>query len=163
METYADQINYVRNITKVYIHLLQDADWYVPLEANGQQLNNISWIVAHLAVSQNFLQNYCIGKQMLDIPWARQFGRGSTPSTVDNTPSKEELLETLDRVLENTIKNVNELDPSSYSLPNPVGFKVPLLDQMLSTEGVIFHGIWHESHHSGQLANWTKSLGISTL
>ncbi len=161
--TYAEQIQGIRKLSKTYIHLLQDADWYVPLEANGVQLNNISWIVAHLAASQTFLQNYCIGKQMLKIPWARQFGMGSAPSSREDSPSKEEILDTLDRVFENTVKNISDLDPVDYSLPNPAGFKVPLFADELSIEDMIFHGIWHESHHSGQLANWAKALGIKTL
>ncbi len=161
--TYAEQIQGVRDLSMTYLKLLENADWYVPFEVNGVQLNSISWIVAHLSASQNFLQNYCIGKQMLKIPWARQFGMGSTPSSREETPSQEELMETLDRVLQNTVKNVSEIDPTTYGLPNPAGFKAPLFGKELTIEDMIFHGIWHESHHSGQLASWAKSLGIATI
>ncbi len=161
--TYADQITQVRRLSKYYISILDELDWYVPMEANGMQLNSISWIVAHLSASQNFLQNYCIGKPMIKIPWARQFGMGSSPSSRDDSPTKQELLETLDKVFENTVKNINELDPALYPEPNPAGFKIPQLGGEFTIEEMIVRGIWHESHHSGQLAMWAKSRGIPTI
>ncbi len=161
--TLAEQTQYARHRTMIYIESLLSEDWYSPADINGQYLNSISWIVAHIAVSQNFLHNYCIGKDMVKIPWARQFGMGSLPSSREDSPSQSEILDVMNKVYKNSLSNIQSTDPKSLLAPNPIGFKNPNSEQILSYEEVINHGIWHESHHSGQLAIWMKTLGKKTI
>lgn len=146
------QLEYTRRYTDHYVDALKDQDWYITPEVNGVKLNSVAWIVGHIVVSQNFLQNYCLGMPHLKITWARDFGMGSVPLPADQSPSQKEILETMVEVMKNTVSNIKSLDPSLYPIHNPKEFKPPLATEALTYEQCIYHGLWHESGHAGQLA-----------
>ncbi len=161
--TLEKQTEYTRHQTLNYLHLLADADWYTGLMIGDSYFNSISWLAAHIAVSQNFLQSYCIGREMVKIPWARQFGMGSQPSSREDSPSQEEILDTMEAVHLNALKNIRSLDTSELARENPLAFRPPSVEHVLSIEEVIHHSHWHEGHHSGQLALWAKALDKPTI
>ena len=149
-----------RDITLMYFKLLRNTDLQRTFEINGIKLNSPFWIMAHLAVTENFLLNRSTGGPVIKIPWARQFGMGSEHSLPEACPPLDEVLETLATVHKSAMDHVASLSDDLLDQPNTSGFE--FLGEK-TYRSVMEHAIRHEGTHSGHLGWLCKLNGIKTI
>lgn len=137
-----------------------DCDLHQVFEVAGKPMNSAFWILAHLAVSENFLMLHATGGERVRIPWARNFGLGSTPLLPDACPPLEEVLEIMQTVHERSQAHVRQLTAEQLGAPTVTGTDFGGKDEIRS---VIMHAIRHEGMHAGHLGWICKWQGLKTI
>lgn len=160
VQTLIETIEFTRDLTKYYLHKLKGIDNHKVFEVEGKRLNSVLWIIAHMAVSENFLLLICTGGERVKIPWARQFGLGSEIPKKKDCPPMEEVLLTLNEVHQQAIKHLNTLSDEQLSTPTTKELSF-IGDNTI--KNVIKHHIRHEGSHNGQLGWLCKLFDIKTI
>lgn len=158
--TLAGVMDKTRQITLLYLDKLKETDLHHVFEINGNRLNSAFWIMAHLPVTQNYLMLRATGGEHVKIPWARQFGQGSTPPIPSEFPSLDEVKGVMKEVHEKSLAHVRGLAPGILEQPNLAGFEFP---GVKTVRDVIVHAIRHEGTHAGHLGWLCKLHGIKTV
>ncbi|MCO6498957.1 MAG: DinB family protein [Vicingus serpentipes] len=159
-ETLVETLELSRDLTQYFIKKLEGKDLYKVFEIEGKELNSILWIVAHLAISENWLLLVCTGGEKVKIPWARQFGLGSTIPKKEEYPPAEEIFETFNKVHQAAIKHIAQLTDEDLLQPTTNGTTFGGEDSIGS---IIKHNIRHEASHAGQLGWLCKLNGVKTI
>ncbi len=149
-----------RQLTIIYLNLLQQTDFYRVFEADGKKLNNVFWIMAHLAVTENFLLLRSTGGESPKIPWARQFGLGSVPIAKEECPPMDEVAGVFSDIHQKSVRHIATLEDSFLDQDNTTGFEFA---GEKSVRSIIVHAIRHEGTHAGHLGWLCKLNGIKTL
>lgn len=126
-------------------------------------LHSVRWILAHLAICVDF------GMKQLNLPgmcpadWLAAYGPRSSPGTAEQIrPSRQQLLDVIERGYELLISEASRADPSILELPqqlsllpgNPLRTRRDLLGHLLVT---------HFAVHLGQLSSLRRLLGKPPL
>ncbi len=157
----ADFLASARELSKMYFNILRDTDIKRRFKSEeGIELNSAFWVIAHLAVTQNFLVLRCSGGPKITIPWARDYGLGSTGASTDSAPSFEEVWETFKSVHNTCMEWVSGLSEEQLNAPAINGFNF-MTDG--SIRGAIMHAVRHEGLHTGHLSWICKLNGIKTI
>ena len=156
----ANVIQKTRELANLYLNLLKDVDQYKEFEVEGKKLNSVFWIRAHMTVTQNFLLLRSTGGETIKIPWARQFGLGSTTITKELCPPMEEITNMFEMVHEKSVKHIATLDDAYLDQVNASGFEFAGEN---SVRSIIIHSIRHEGTHAGHLGWLCKLNGIKTM
>lgn len=149
-----------RNITRFFLSNLKGHDVYKSFELNGQKLNNVIWLVGHMAWSQDafILKNLNTG--IVSPDWLSQFGMGSKCPTEGNGPNYTEVYNTFKDIHIKSIEALPNASPELLAQPNMFGFG---FGEDKSVEMLVRHCIRHESNHAGHLGWLCKLNGIKTL
>ncbi len=159
-ETLAQTMEQTRNLTLFYFNKLKDQDIHKQFVLEGLALNNAFWIMAHLAVTENFLLLHSIGAEREKISWARNFGLGSEIMEPENCPMFEEVKTVMNSVHAKAMNYVRSLTDEDLLKPTINGVNFGGEDSVKST---IMHAIRHEGGHTGQLGWLCKLYGIKTF
>ena len=159
-ETLAQTMEQTRNLTLFYFNKLKDQDIHKQFESEGIALNNAFWIMAHLAVTENFLLLHAIGSERERISWARDFGLGSEIKAAESCPTFEEVKTVMNTVHTKAMTYVRTLTDTDLLKPTINGVNFGGEDSVKST---IMHAIRHEGGHTGQLGWLCKLYGIKTF
>lgn len=159
-QTLVETIEMSRDLSNYFIKKLEDQDLYKVFEVEGKELNSALWIMAHLAVSQNWLLLVCTGGDRVKIPWARQFGLGSEIPGKEDYPPIEEIKSTMEQVHNTAISHISNLSDEDLSKPTTNGTAFGGED---SIRAIIKHCARHESSHAGQLGWLCKLFGVKTV
>ncbi len=159
-KTLADVLESTRQLSLFYWNKLSDKDIFQTFECNGVQLNNAYWIMAHLAVTENFLVLRSTGGEMQKFSWAKLFGLGCPIPEKELCPPINEMLETLHSVHQKSIQHILSLSDEDLSKPTATGAKFGGED---SYRAIITHAIRHEGTHAGHLGWLCKLHGIKTI
>jgi hypothetical protein len=149
-----------RRLTETYLELLKNVDLHQVFEVEGKQLNSVFWIMAHLAVTENYLLLRSTGGDMKKISWARQFGIGTTPPAPADCPPLQEVRETLTAVHQAAVAHVASINDQSLDDINSTSFE---FDGEKTIRSVIVHAIRHEGTHAGHLGWLCKLHSIKTI
>ena len=122
--------------------------------------SSISWLVAHITISENWLLLVCTGGERVKIPWARQYGLGSIPPKKEDAPSFEEILKYFKEVHHTAINYVSQLTDEDLSKPTTNGITFGGED---SVRAIIKHAIRHECAHAGHLSWLCKLFDVKTI
>jgi hypothetical protein len=156
----SDVMDKTRQLTAYYMNFLKQTDLHKVFEIEGKRLNSAFWIMAHLAVTENFLLLRSTGGDHVKIPWARQFGLGSVPPAPGDCPPIDEVNQLLQQIHEKSLKHIASLDPEILDQENSTGFT---FDGDKSIRSAVVHAIRHEGSHAGHLGWLCKLNGIKTL
>lgn len=159
-EILASVMDSTRGMTNYYFSKLKDTDLHRVFNAGDVALNSAFWIMAHLAVTENWLLLRSTGAEHVKIPWARQFGMGAQPYDKGHAPQLDEVMQTLGNVHELSLTHVRSLTDEQLKAPNTTGFD---LFGSSSVRDVVVHAIRHEGSHGGHLGWLCKLNGIKTL
>ena len=159
-QTIAEMLDLSRQLTLYYLKKLENEDPYKVFEIDGKQLNNIVWLMAHIATSENWLVFVCTGEQHVKIPWARQFGMGSEIPKKEDCPPIDEVRAIMDEVHEKAMQYIPTLSDEKLNEPTANGISFGGED---SVRAILKHCIRHESSHSGQLGWLCKLFGVQTI
>ena len=159
-QTLVETLELQRDLTRYYLKNLEGQDVYKIFEVEGEQLNSIIWLLAHITVSENWLLLVCTGGEKVDIPWARQFGLGSEIPKEEDCPPFEEVLDYFKQVHEKCISYVSQLSDDDLGKPTTNGIDFGGED---SLRAIIKHSIRHEGAHCGHLGWLCKLFGVKTI
>lgn len=160
-QALADTMDFSRQLSLYYFHKLKDTDLHKTFECEGKKLNSAFWVMAHLAVTENYLLLYATGGEMIRFSWARLFGLGSTIPIKEDCPPLEEILEKLESVHQKALQYIRSLSDDDLDKPNPTPIKFKNAPDTLRM--VIQHAIRHEGTHTGHLSWLCKLHGIKTI
>ena len=149
-----------RQMTNIYLKLLENTDLHKVYESEGVKLNTTFWILAHLSVTENFLLLRSTGGENVKIPWARQFGLGSVPTAKKDCPPLEEVKSVFEDIHRKSIQHVATLPDTFLDEPNTTGFEFA---GEKTVRAIIVHAIRHEGTHAGHLGWLCKLNGIKTM
>lgn len=156
----AELLDNARDLTNYYLEKLKDKDKHKVFEANGKKLNNVIWLIAHITVSENWLVFVCTGHEHVKIPWARQFGLGSTIPSKSESPPFNEVLDYYNKVHLKAIDYINSLTSEDLNKPTINGVKFGGED---SVRAILKHAIRHETTHTGHLSWLCKLFDEKTI
>ncbi len=159
-QTLVETLNLTRDLSNFYIKQLEGKDIYKVFELEGIKLNSIIWLIAHLAVSENWLLLVCTGGDRVKIPWARQFGMGSEIPKQEDCPPFEEVLDYFNKVHTECVNYISQLTDEDLAKPTTNGVKFGGED---SVRAIIKHAIRHEGAHAGQLGWLCKLHGVKNI
>ncbi|MFN3917770.1 MAG: DinB family protein [Flavobacteriales bacterium] len=156
----ADVMDKTRQVSLFYFSQLQGKDLHKIFDSEGIKLNNAFWIIAHLAVTENFLLLRSTGGEIIKFGWAKQFGIGSTVPEKADCPPLKEVLETSQLVHQRSIDHIRSLTDEDLNKPTSTGVNFGGEDTVRS---IIIHAIRHEGIHSGHLSWLCKLHGVKTI
>jgi DinB family protein len=149
-----------RQMSLYYLDKLKETDLQKSFVVDGKTLNSTFWIMAHLAVTENWLLLRSTGAEHVKIPWARQYGQGSNAVVKGETPPLDEVRAIFTEVHTKALQHVDSLSDELLDSKNTTGFN---LFGMHSIRDVIIHAIRHENSHAGHLGWICKLHGIKTI
>lgn len=159
-QTLVEMLEMSRGLTKFYLKKLEGQDIYKVFEVEGKQLNSMLWLIAHLTVSENWLLLVCTGGEKVSIPWARQFGLGSTIPAKEDYPPVEDIMKMFDEVHKKSIEYVASLSDEDLTKPTTNGVTLGGEDTVGS---IIKHAVRHEGSHAGHLGWLCKLFDVKTI
>ena len=159
-QTLVEILESTRNLTKYYLSKLKGKDEHKVFEVEGKQLNNILWIIAHITVSENWLLLVCTGGEKVKIPWARQFGMGSSIPQKELSPPFKEILQSFKEVHETAVHHISQLKEEELDNVTTNGTALGGEDSIRS---IIKHAVRHEGIHAGQLSWLCKLHEVETI
>ena len=156
------QIRWARQYSLALIESIPEELWY---ETPRGMKTHAAWQVGHLAVSQYglmlFRQRGRLPGDLALMPgWLRkQFGRSSTPASKnEKSPSPAELMERLNTIHEQSIKEVEQLSAEVLAKPTDE----PYTAYPIKLGALLFCPI-HESIHAGQIGAVRRGLELDPL
>lgn len=159
-QTLVEMLELSRELTKFYLSHLKGKDEHKIFEIDGKQFNSISWLIAHITISENWLLLVCTGGEHVKIPWARQYGLGSIPPKKEDAPSFEEILKYFKEVHQTAINHISKLTDEDLSKPTANGIDFGGED---SVRAIIKHTVRHECAHAGHLSWLCKLFDVKTI
>ena len=150
----------VRDLTKWYFSLLKDADPYHQWEVNGQKLNSVAWLAAHLGWAEDFLIVRATGGKGLGLEWLEHYKLGSDGTLHEEKPDIKNLLSLLKQVHENATAHLLAFTDEQLEQENPVGFG---FGGDKTNRMMIQHCIRHEAMHTGHLSWLCKINGAQSV
>jgi hypothetical protein len=91
------------------VERLKDHDLHRRFEVEGKPLNSAFWIVAHLAVSQNWLILRGTGGNFQKFAWAKQYTLGAVHPSAAGAPAWEDVFDTYQRIHQLSMDHVRSL------------------------------------------------------
>jgi hypothetical protein len=156
----AELMDHAHAMTLEQVERLRQHDLHQRFTVNGMELNSPFWILAHLAVSENWLILRGTNGPFQKFSWAKQFTLGATPPAPTECPPFEEIMNTLERVHRLAVDHVAGLSDGDLSSPHLALMKLGGGNDM---RAVIKHHVRHVNMHNGQFAWLCKLHGLPTI
>jgi hypothetical protein len=156
----ADLMDHAHAFTLHHVERLKGQDLHHRFEVNGKPLNSAFWIVAHLAVSQNWLILRGTGGNFQKFPWAKQYTLGAAHPSATDAPPWDEVLATYQRIHQLSLDHVRALPDEVLTQAHHAMMD---LGGVNTIRQVILHHVRHESSHNGQLGWLCKCYGLPTV
>jgi uncharacterized damage-inducible protein DinB len=157
-----DQIKFARTYTLRMLDQTKEQDWFRQ-PAGG--ITHIAWQVGHLAMAEYRLALVRIRGERPEDPdliapeFLRQFGADSKPDADPaRNPTPSEIQAVLNRVHDQTLKELPELDDAE--LDKPILKAHPRVKTKLES---LFWCAQHEGVHTGQIGLLRRLLGYPPL
>lgn len=159
-EVLADMLDKNRELTRFYLSWLKDVDSLSQIEVNGEKLNSVYWIVAHLIWAEDNLINVCTGHESVVPEFINQYKLGDSNSIKAGSPDFKSLLQLMKEVHEKCKLTILAMTDEELAADNPKSFQ---FGTDKSNRMMIKHAIRHEGIHAGNLAWLAKLNGIKTI
>jgi len=156
----ADLMDHAHAYTLHHVERLKGQDLHRRFEVEGKPLNSAFWIVAHLAVSQNWLILRGTGGNFQKFPWAKQYTLGAVHPSAADAPAWEDVFDTYQRIHQLSVDHVRSLPVEALGQPHQAMMD---LGAGNTVQQVIMHHVRHESSHNGQLSWLCKCYGLPMI
>lgn len=156
----ADTYDMAYGLVRFYQSKLKEADPFKQWEVNGNRLNSIAWITAHLCWSEEFLLLRAIGGKPTGINWLEHYEFGSEGSLHEDGLEMKQLLDARKTIHEAAMAHVRSLTAEDLAKDNLFGIE---FGSGKSVKAVIQHAIRHEGTHAGHLGWLCKINGNKTV
>ena len=156
----ADLMDHAHRFTREHLERLADKDLHYRFMVDGTALNSPFWIVAHLAVSENWLVLRGTGGPFQKFSWAKLFTLGATPPAPADCPPWDEVADMHAHIHQLAATHVRGLSDEALQAPHQAMMQ---LGGNNDRKAVIMHHIRHESSHNGHLGWLCKLHGLPTI
>jgi hypothetical protein len=156
----ADTYEMAYGLVRFYTGSLKQADPNLQWEVNGNKLNSIAWINAHLCWSENMLLLQAIGGPSTGIVWLDHYTFGSDGSLHDAKVDMKAILTDRKIVHEAAMKHLRSLSDEDLEKDNLLGIS---FGSGKTYKNIIQHAIRHEGTHAGHLGWLCKINGVKTV
>lgn len=150
----------VRALSKFFFGMIGDSDIHKSPVLEGVKFNNIHWIIAHLAWSENMLILKAVGNIDSGIPWLEEYAIDSDPDEIRTKPDLPELIRAIDSIHEQAKEVISGLTDADLDSDNELNIS---FGKNKSKRVIIQHAIRHEPMHIGQLSWLLKLSGKETV
>jgi hypothetical protein len=156
------QIEFARSYTRELLDPLPDEVWF---RQPAEGISHIAWQVGHLAMAEYGLCLFRIrGRRSEDAElmsgrFRKQFSKGSSPNPEPaENPTPDEIRSVLDRVHQQAMRELAELEPAILDEPSEAPYAVS------GTKlGALFFCADHEMLHAGQIGLLRRLLGFAPI
>lgn len=152
-------IEFQHNLTIWYLSLLKETDVTKCFEFEDKKINNLYWVVAHLAHSEDFLLSVALGKAGHNYAWLKRYEIGGSQD-ISPKVSYKELIEVSKEIHQKCMKNLDEMTDEELNKDNMLGLNFA---GDFSKRAIIMHQIRHEGIHAGHLSLLCKLNNIKTV
>lgn len=159
INTLIETIEGINSLTIWYFSLLKNTDCYKNFEINGETINNLYWLMAHLANSEDLLLLKTFGQKGHQLEWLKEFKLGSA-NNIESPVSFKELVEISKQTHKECISFLKTLTDSDLEKENVLGFE---FSGDKSLKMMLVHHIRHIGIHTGHLSMLCKLNGIQTI
>jgi len=156
----AELMDHAHAFTLHHVERIKGKDLHQRFSVGNIELNSPFWILAHLAVSENWLVLRGTGGPFQKFSWAKQFTLGATPPSPAECPFIDEVMGTYAHVHSLALEHVRGLSDEALESPH---LALMDLDSGSDMKAVIKHHIRHESSHNGHLGWLSKLHGLPTI
>lgn len=151
----AEMLDQSRKFNKFYLSKLDPLRMHERVELNGIVMNSPYWIIGHLAWAEaGTIQDSCKGPSLLK-DWMEPFAIGQGPESVLEGPELPRILADMDEIHSLSLEYIRSLSDEQLELP---AYVAPARWETVVRKA-IYHGIRHESFHTGQLSWIAKVQG----
>jgi|ERR1051326_798164 hypothetical protein len=155
----ADIFDNGRKLLPFFLGKLEGVDPLKEIEVNGQKLNCVLWILAHMTWAEDALMLRAMGHEGSGIKWLEQFKIGGSAADKSGWPGMPEVMKGMEAVHKLTVEFVPAL--SDAQLDEKVPFA--LFKDERPRRLILYHGIRHDSTHVGHLSWLCKLNGVKTV
>ena len=160
-EVLAEMLDMSRKLTQYYIDKLNGADLHKVFKTeSGEKFNSAYWIIAHLAVTENWLILYSTHGEAERISWGKMFALGAPQPQAEFLPAIDEVMNIFHRVHEKAVSHIMSLSDEMLDSPTKTATTFGGEDSCRKT---IMHAVRHEANHAGHLGWLCKMYGIKTI
>lgn len=156
-QVLADTLDKTRDLTRFYLSNLKEVNPEEPIVVNGENINSLYWICAHLLWAENNLAIRMCGGESVAPEWAENFAIKSSGVLPADKPDFKTLLQEMKRVHEAALQYIRTLTTEQLNEENTAQFHFG--DGNTSKRLMIQHCIRHEGTHLGQLSLIARILG----
>lgn len=156
-EVLADTLDKTRALTKFYLSSLKEVNPEEPIIVNGENLNSLYWICAHLLWAEDNLAIKMTGGTSIAPEWAKHFPIKSSGELPAERPDFKTVLAEMKKVHEASIQHIKTLSSEQLNEENPAGFHFG--DGNTTKRMMLQHCIRHEGTHLGQISLIARIFG----
>lgn len=156
----ADAFEATHGMTRYYTSFLKEADPFKEWEINGQKLNSLAWLIAHLCWAEDTLILKATGGERFECKWLKHYGIGSDGTIHDPNISFKELLDTRKQIHEKAMKHLRTLTNDDLEKDNLIGLE---FFGSKTIRGIIQHANRHEAMHVGHISWLAKINGVKAV
>lgn len=160
VQLLAETFEMAHGLVKYYNSQLKEADAYKEWEINGQKLNSLIWINAHLCWSEHLLVLQALGIKAEVPDWLNHYRLGSDGSFHDTTISLKQVLDERKKIHQLAMAAIQALSDENLAEDNALGMQ---FGEEKSKQIVLQHAIRHEATHAGHLGWLCKINGVKTI
>lgn len=161
IETILEMMQSSRSLTLYYLAQLKDVDHQKVFECEGKKLNSVSWIMAHLCWTDNFLLiNSSENTISIAKEWFEEYGFGSVPDEIQTKLTYDETLEVLNVNRAICIDYLKTLSDEQLEQDNKLNMT---MGGSKALKNILYHSIRHEGTHTGHLGWLCKLHGLKTV
>lgn len=156
-EVLADTLDKTRALTKFYLSNLKEVNPVEPITINGENLNSLYWICAHLLWAEDYLAIKMTGGTSIAPEWVKHFSIKSSGELPAERPDFKTVLTEMKKVHEASIQHIKTLSSEQLNEENPFGFHFG--DGNTTKRMMLQHCIRHEGTHLGQISLIARIFG----
>ena len=160
VQLLADTYEMAHGLVKYYNSQLKEIDPYQEWEVNGQKLNSVIWINAHLCWSEHLLVLQALGVKAEVADWLNHYRLGSDGTFHDTSISLKQVLDERKKIHQSAMEAIRALSDEALDEDNALGMQ---FGDKKSKLVMLQHAIRHEATHAGHLGWLCKLNGINTI
>jgi len=150
----AELFSLTRNLSNYYFKEIKDEDPHRIFKVDQVPLNNVYWLIGHLANCEEELVLRQIGEKDYYVDWLPIFAYGSKVPSKGEGPDFEEVVQHYKLIHQVTKEKLPLFADNLLDTMSPTGFKIGRLETISDS---IMHAIRHEGCHAGHLG-WLMKL-----
>jgi len=160
VQLLADTYEMAHDLVKYYNSHLKEIDPYKEWEVNGQKINSVIWINAHLCWSEHLLVLQTLGVTAEVPDWLHHYALGSDGIFHDTSISLKQVLTDRKIIHQTAIDSILALSDNQLTEDNHAGMQFGDKKSKLT---ILQHAVRHEATHAGHLGWLCKINGIKTI
>lgn len=153
----AEMLDHSRKFNLFYLLKVDPARATERYMFEGRQKNSAHWIMGHLIWAELGIIHESCGGPNMDLPWLKQFRIGGNSPATFQGPDFHELLIEMGRVHDHCLDYIRSLSDEDLEAP---AFVAPANWNTVRRKA-LYHGIRHESFHTGQLSWIAQAHGAA--